>query len=572
MTPLYAQPSVQDQVHRTPPLDRAHLNRLLDVVTHGSVCRLVSATGWGKTTALDQWAAGRRQVWLTLDSHDNDSARLVRRLSEAADAAGTGPAGDTLVGELLGRVPVPPADRPVLVLDDAHEIAPDSDSARLLGELCLRAAGVARVVVAARRRPALWLEETGGPPVVELGAAALALLPAEVEALTEAVTGHPRLGSEVYRFGGGWPAVTRLLADGLRDARDPDLRQRQLTLLTQPGGAAFEYVADSLRREPAAVLELLRLLPRGGPGDPSGGDSAGLLRGLPDLLGRGLVRLDSQTGRWSPSALVAKVVRHHDPRRRGSTTARPAASEKRPRIAIQALGHFIVLRDGEQVPVASWRSRKARDLVKILVSRRGRPVAREQLMEYLWPEEPPDLSRRRLSVLLSTVRGVLRSDGCEPVPGPLVADRDVVRLDLRQVEVDVERFLTAVETSLRADAAGAPDALEQLSAAARLYEGDLLEENPYEEWAVSLRETARSGHLSLLRTIIRRSAAGTDPGSVHGHAMRLLECDRYDECAHLALVRTLTAAGQHGEALRRYQVYVARMAEIGAVFQPFPRR
>src|SRR5262245_16511911 len=47
-----------------------------------------------------------------------------------------------------------------------------------------------------------------------------------------------------------------------------------------------------------------------------------------------------------------------------------------PSLAIQCLGGFAVLRDGEPVTVSEWKSRKARDLVKVLISREGRPVHR----------------------------------------------------------------------------------------------------------------------------------------------------------------------------------------------------
>ena len=43
-------------------------------------------------------------------------------------------------------------------------------------------------------------------------------------------------------------------------------------------------------------------------------------------------------------------------------------------LAIQALGGFRVLRHGEPVPAEEWKSKKARDLLKILAARRGNPV------------------------------------------------------------------------------------------------------------------------------------------------------------------------------------------------------
>ena len=56
-----------------------------------------------------------------------------------------------------------------------------------------------------------------------------------------------------------------------------------------------------------------------------------------------------------------------------------------PALAIRTLGGFHVLRLGEPAQLAEWQSKKARDLLKILIARRGRPTPRDYLMEALWP-------------------------------------------------------------------------------------------------------------------------------------------------------------------------------------------
>ena len=62
------------------------------------------------------------------------------------------------------------------------------------------------------------------------------------------------------------------------------------------------------------------------------------------------------------------------------------------------------------VPPKAWQSKKARSLLKILVSRRGRATTRDFLMETLWPDDDPSAVARRLSVALATVRVVLDPD------------------------------------------------------------------------------------------------------------------------------------------------------------------
>jgi ATP/maltotriose-dependent transcriptional regulator MalT/DNA-binding SARP family transcriptional activator len=248
---------------------------------------------------------------------------------------------------------------------------------------------------------------------------------------------------------------------------------------------------------------------------------------------------------------------------------RAIAAPPRDPVRIQALGGFRVLRAGGPVPVEEWQSRKARDLLKVLVARRGRAVPREALMEVLWPDEDPARLSNRLSVALSTVRTVLDPDRRHPGDRFVLADKHVVAL--ADVPVDVEEFLAAAAAGLDRFARGErAEALPLLAAAETAFTGDFLEDDPYEDWAVSLREEARAAYLAVARTLARAAAeAGEHDQAVRYH-LRVLERDAYDEEAHLGLVATLVAAGRHGEARRRYRIYGEQMGELGVEAAPFP--
>ena len=122
-------------------------------------------------------------------------------------------------------------------------------------------------------------------------------------------------------------------------------------------------------------------------------------------------------------------------------------------IAIATLGGFRVNRDGEPVDVGEWGSRKARDLVKLLVARRGAPVVRDEVTELLWPDEP-DRSARRLSVLLSTVRTVFDPLKAQSPDHFVAADHDTVWLVRDHVDIDVEQFLAEAAEGRRMLAGG----------------------------------------------------------------------------------------------------------------------
>ena len=125
--------------------------------------------------------------------------------------------------------------------------------------------------------------------------------------------------------------------------------------------------------------------------------------------------------------------------------------------------------------------------MKLLVARRGAPVVREEVAALLWPDEP-DRSARRLSVLLSTIRGVLDPAKSMPPDHYVAADHDTVWLVREHVEIDVEMFLRDAAEGRRQLVAGDVAAGEQtLARAAARYLGEFCADDPYADWAAGTR-------------------------------------------------------------------------------------
>jgi tetratricopeptide (TPR) repeat protein len=249
---------------------------------------------------------------------------------------------------------------------------------------------------------------------------------------------------------------------------------------------------------------------------------------------------------------------------------RTVASTTEAPLLIETLGGFRVRRAGEAVPLSSWRSKKARDLLKLLVAHGGRPVPRELLMEQLWPGERPERLGNRLSVAISTVRTTLDPDKRFPAEHFVGVGEGAVVLQLDTATVDVQLFLHDAAAGLALRAAGGRPARRPTGWKRRRRPTRVT------SWR---RISTRTGQYRCAR----RPARHTWPSSTHwptiaaGYAesairydLRLLERDRFDESAHLALVAALSAAGRHGEALRRYRVYCSCMGEIGVEAAPFP--
>jgi DNA-binding SARP family transcriptional activator len=240
-------------------------------------------------------------------------------------------------------------------------------------------------------------------------------------------------------------------------------------------------------------------------------------------------------------------------------------------VGVRILGPFEVVVSGVPVPLTAWRSRQARSLLKILVARRGSPVARSELSELLWPDDDADRTGHRLSVLLSIIRTVLDPARRWPTDHYVRADIVGISLDIQHVSVDVEELIRdaahAEQLRRAGDVDGARPVLADVDA---MYRGDAFADEPYEDWAHRLREEARAVWLRALRSLAELARAAGEVDLAVTSFVRLLAADPYDEMAHRSLVRVLAVAGRHGEAHRAFTRWAEAMRSIDAP-PPAPR-
>ncbi|MCB1255755.1 MAG: AAA family ATPase [Microthrixaceae bacterium] len=242
---------------------------------------------------------------------------------------------------------------------------------------------------------------------------------------------------------------------------------------------------------------------------------------------------------------------------RTDDSSRP--SDRRARISV--LGTFDVRTvDGER---ARWTSRKARSLLKILVARRGAPMAREQVMAMLWPDEDPTELGNRLAVAVSTVRRALDPSRSLSPEALIRADAGALCLVIDAIDLDVETFLDEAAAALEAHRSERNNATELLQAAIGAYQGEAMPDEPYEEWAEGLRSTTTAAFTNLLRALASRASDDDNHLLASETLRRLVELDPFDEPSHLALIESLRALGARGQARSAREHYIARMAELG---------
>ena len=299
--------------------------------------------------------------------------------------------------------------------------------------------------------------------------------------------------------------------------------------------------------------------------------------GAPIGVARVDLRLAELKGGVEGSGLAraaAQVLERHGAK--GMALKATAAAEAMARreageVAIKTLGGFDVLLRGDPVPSSAWQSRVAREVVWMLLSKRFRPINREVLMDRLWPDEDPAKSANRLSVALTTIRKVFDPDRDYDADRYVQANRDTVSLNPSHLSIDVEEFLVSSRRGRTLLRDGKLDeGIALLSSAEASYVGEFLEEQPYAEWAIPLREEARSEYMSVASLLAETAESSGDFDLAARRYLRMIERDAFNEPAHLGLVRVMERSGRRGTARRLYGNYVARMGELDVEPEPFP--
>lgn len=229
------------------------------------------------------------------------------------------------------------------------------------------------------------------------------------------------------------------------------------------------------------------------------------------------------------------------------------------------LGPFAVLVDGRQLSHAAFERPSGLRLLKLILATPGHRIRREDAAERLWPEADPERSGANLRKAIHFARAALRTVGAEEV---LVAAGDQLTLaEHVRLEIDADRLATVI-TKVEAPS-GEPADLAVLRALAELAGEDLLSDDPYEEWAVPIRERLRERtRAALLRAAGRARELG-ERDLAFAIVDRALQLDVADEEAHRLAIQLHLDAGAAHAARRQLEAARTALAEAYGI-EPSP--
>ena len=214
-------------------------------------------------------------------------------------------------------------------------------------------------------------------------------------------------------------------------------------------------------------------------------------------------------------------------------------------LRITLLGGFGVGVGANPVPDEAWRRRKPAALLKILALAPGYRVHRERLMDLLWPELELAAAGANLRKAIHQARSAL--DDASRGAGRLIEfQNDVVALASDGMVVDAASFLSALTAARRAGEA------DGYRSALAWYAGDLLPDDPYEEWADAARRELHDAYVGGLSEWCVLLEANGDIESATEAARILVAAEPTREESHAFLMRLYGLAGRRSDALRQY--------------------
>src|ERR1700751_1345368 len=228
--------------------------------------------------------------------------------------------------------------------------------------------------------------------------------------------------------------------------------------------------------------------------------------------------------------------------------------------AIRLFGSIAVLHAGRTLGPRDFGGTRPKQVLEILLAARGRPVPVDRLAELLWGGRLPGNFAASIQTFVSTLRRHLCADQtC--AREMVVTEGAAYRFAVERAMIDIDRF---DELLARAGRAATDAARRSLTDALSLATGEVLEDEPYADWAQELRGTYRGRVIGANLEAADAALIAPDFRAGLSHAQAAARLDPFSERAHRTEMLALYAMGRAHEALEAYRrVRCLLLGELG---------
>ena len=225
------------------------------------------------------------------------------------------------------------------------------------------------------------------------------------------------------------------------------------------------------------------------------------------------------------------------------------------RLEIYCLDGFQVSSRGNKIE--RWESIKARSLFQYLMTRPRKSVAKEVLMEALWPDCDPKVASNNLKAAMHGLRQTFGNllDMEQNFPYIIYTQGTYQVNPEILIWLDVEQFEQHWETGRRFQLEGKEaEAMREFKLAEEMYKGDYLADDPYEDWTLLRREALQDMYLHVLSKLAESYLNNADYEGSIIYSLKVLDKDTCREDAYQRIMRCYNRLGLRNRAIRWYEI------------------
>lgn len=237
---------------------------------------------------------------------------------------------------------------------------------------------------------------------------------------------------------------------------------------------------------------------------------------------------------------------------------------------IQTFGKFSVAVDGDTVQVPFKRSQKAQEIMRFFLSYRNRKISKDYLCDEFWPGMDYYSAKHNLSTTLYMIR-----KGFDEVYGEKGLGKRLFRSSsqmcwfemINEVSIDIALFRQLIKkASLTAKK---EEKIKIYKEVEELYNGDFLSEQPYSEWAISIREECKEMAVEAMIELVKLLIGEQSYKEAKHYQGEALKIDPYNENLILQKMQILKEQKLFIEAVKTFEMFEKNLKEEFG-FKPSP--
>ena len=224
-------------------------------------------------------------------------------------------------------------------------------------------------------------------------------------------------------------------------------------------------------------------------------------------------------------------------------------------LTIKMLGPVEIYRDPAR-PLAAdaWTTKRARDILCFIASRRHRRASKDTIIDTFWGESDFDAVEKNFHPTVSHIRKALNSRQPLKQNFLLYRDGDYHLSQDFAYYIDTEEFDRLVAEAEAARRRGQHEQqIELYEQACALYRGDFMQ-GTYDEWVEEQRAYYREQYLRMLEALALAAQKVEDWPRTLQLAQEILHDDQFREDVHCMIMRAHGALGNRGAVKEQYEL------------------